>query len=626
MVTSIRAPQVNFNMPTRAPVPEYQSPDIDETADIDWGRVVQGIGRGLAQTKEVEIEQRRTTALNSLAKKALIISERQRQGAINASQADTEFRALRMEGLNAGIGEKEVSDVIGRYNYGIEELEEARQKNMMTAEQNFRNAEIDSARKMYPGIAHLSNVKIQDIFDNINFAFDNVGKYNQQLAMVDPRSEDYTMLKNNRDSEFGDVTYMNMLLDMNTVFTNDGEITPESIQAAKNRAIAIGMKNKLSYEEASLVADAAAKRLGADAVINKNSDFWKQSGEYKKQATEYMVQNYKNKAINTDNVGFFMALAGDEFGKSLMLANTSTWNSAIDSLAMDEKYVDDKGRVRTRTATVLKGNDILGLINGVNRANSNPVFSYYQRGTLTNAAYDTFLVNNEVTPGMSDDALDVVLANTKGLNNSMNPTQAEATANSLSQSADPNERDLGERIKDNEIEIKANANAAQLLKKNNPDNTVVNRLNNSLLANSLRYDEDGMLVVKKSDDLISWQNLGMLFSSDEYKQSVETMNTYLSRIPTAKERIATLQRVYPNIVQPLEINASVEDFAEEGEVSDYEMRQIDRAVNEGEAEMSTGDKDLDILYAELNKDLKPHVRNIVIKAIKEIESRRKNNA
>ena len=636
---SMRAPQVNYNMPARMPTQEIQSPDIQETTPIDWAEVVKGIGQGIAKTREVELQQKQETAMNNIAKKALIIAEKQRQGSITASQADTEFRALRMEGLSAGIGEKALSETIGRYNYGIEELEEARQKNMMTAEQNFRNAEIDNARKMYPGIAHLSNNSIQNIFDNVNASFDAMNKYNQQLAQLDPMSEDYKLLKESRDEEFEDVAFNNMLLEMNTVLANNQEVTPEIMRLMKNQGIMAGIKNgQMSYEEASLAADIASKRLGADSVMNKTSEFWKQSAEYRKQGTEYMIQNYKNKAINTDNVGLFMALAGDEFGKELMVRNRPTWTAAIDSLAKSEMYVDKDGRVRSRAAVVLNSNDVVGVLNGVNKANTNPVFSPYQRGQLSNVAMDVMDINNTPQPGQDDSTLDIISQNVSNFFKNMNEKQLDYTIATLNKSDKPEDRELAQRLTENKVSLKANGYASQMLKKNNPDNTIINRLNTSLIADNLRYTTDGKLVVKKPEGTFSPANAGMLFSSDEYKESVDKMNEYLSRIPTAEERIATLQKIYPNKVQALEVNADVETF-EESEpsevqavrsivnalksarqpttVSPEEMKAMDEAVESGEAvKVSTGDRDLDNLYKALSTDLKPNVKRAVQEAIK----------
>ena len=136
---SYRAPTINYSMKAVQPVRPIEMPNV-KLPEVDLKGIADSFSdayREFNKQQAIKAEEKRQKGLNDLATKSLEIVERQRQGVIKASQADTEMRALRMQALQQGYSTEDVHKVFSNYSMGIESMEEARQKKIMENDQDF---------------------------------------------------------------------------------------------------------------------------------------------------------------------------------------------------------------------------------------------------------------------------------------------------------------------------------------------------------------------------------------------------------------------------------------------------------------------------------------------------------
>lgn len=672
------APNVTYAQNVRAPIPEVQSPRINDK--MDWGRAVSDVagmvGKGFeayqkkkAADADAAIEQRKQQDLNKLALEFNRISEDQRQGRLSPSAADTRMRAVTMDAIASGLSEEDVYNVGKRHGYQIQSLEADRQKMIMTADENAINAQVDNLIALNDSYKSMKKSDVRAIIDQKNFEIDNMSKYQQQMNLLDPASEDYQRLKTYRDQAFQNNATMNMLEFISNQYAkHEGPITPEAYQTITNAGIEFGVSKGMSRDEASLSIDLVMQRIGLKGDVSRYLHGQQFLTEEKENAIKYMMVSERARALNIPGAVTIMAFGGQE-AERLFTTEFSNENPAYITDVVNQIYglvKNPEGKMAA--ADTLKEKNIPFMMGAVNNVHSS-AHSPYMRGAISTTGIELFNKHNKVRPGMSQEELQIVINNTDGTRGAISLRQLEQTAKTLENSADPVEQELGVQLKKDIIDMNANEVAASMLLDNFIHRDSVRSLMEGPLKDQLRVNKNGELFVRTPERAVYDENktplelfVDIMYGSKEFNavrqsdistalvgssgQVVDNLgkiNTYLSRLdPEVRKQtlmdlgvaeqgandepyeffttsiLGGAVDAVKGLIKPL--NTPIAQL--KGKVSDKEMAEIDAAIESGNIIEGKQNDEIAKLQALLDQEeLKPNVRKAVEGTIDVLKTR-----
>lgn len=532
-----RAPTINYSMKPVSPVkpvelPEIEKPEVDMRA---IGSAVDNMYKSFEKQKAAQAEAKKQAGLNDLASKALTVVEKQRQGFIKASQAETEMRALRMQGLQQGFSYEDIHDVFSKYNMGIESMEEARQKKIMENDQSFMNERVNKVRNTYKGLQNKSTTEITNFLEDIDNSQQRTMADMRRLAVLDPNSDDYASVKERVTVDYANNVYSNIVLEISDAVAKDGEITPESIQNYKNMAIKEAVtKYGMTTDMASVAADLAVDNLGLSGNLNRQAEFWKQSTEMKTAISDYLIANAKGRMMSVQGVPEMMAIDGGRaLGEQVAVQSRQTIVNIAQAISSDKLKTNSNGRVIYEASDTIDARNIPDLVRGIQNMNASPIYSPYQRTRLITVTNDALSKDN--TPSV-DDSEEVLATKEKNLTNYFNLVNADIQEQEINKIEDPNER---ERMLGSLYNTKAAVLNAKLFR---PDviGSDIKYLNNSGVADKIRISEDGTVVFAKGPS-----GLYRDFNADKYAAARDKINEKLLKIKNPAVRKATAMQQFP---------------------------------------------------------------------------------
>lgn len=546
-----RAPTINYSMKPVSPVkpvelPEIEKPEVDMRA---IGSAVDDMYKSFEKQKAAQAEAKKQAGLNELASKALTVVEKQRQGFIKGSQAETEMRALRMQALQQGFSHEDVHDVFSKYNMGIESMEEARQKKIMENDQSFMNERVNKIRNTYKGLQNKSTTEITNFLEDIDNSQQRTMADMRRLAVLDPNSDDYASVKERVTIDYANNVYSNIVLEISDAVAKDGEITPESIQNYKNMAIKEAVtKYGMTTDMASVAADLAVDNLGLSGNLNRQAEFWKQSTEMKTAISDYLIAHAKGRMMSVQGVPEMMAIDGGRaLGEQVTLQSRQTIVNIAQAISSDKLKTNSNGRVIYEASDTIDARNIPDLVRGIQNMNASPIYSPYQRTRLITVTNDALSKDN--TPS-ADDSEEILATKEKNLTNYFNLVNADIQEQEINKIEDPNER---ERMLGSLYNAKAAALNAKLFR---PDviGSDIRYLNNSGVADKIRIAEDGTVVFAKGSS-----GLYRDFNADKYADARDKINAKLLKIENPDIRKATAMQQFPAATD-LDISEEVDDM------------------------------------------------------------------
>ena len=534
---SYRAPTINYSMKAVQPIRPIEMPNV-ELPEVDLKGIADSFSdayKEFNKQKAIQAEEKRQKGLNDLATKSLEIVERQRQGVIKASQADTEMRALRMQALQQGYSTEDVHKVFSNFSMGIESMEEARQKKIMENDQDFMNNEVNKARNTYRSLSTKSTTEITSILKDMSSSQQRAMEDLKQLSMLDPNSTDYAMLQDRIVDEYSTNAYYNMALELSDALTQAGEISPESVQNLKNQAIKVGVqKYGMSTDMASLAADRAIDSLGISGNLNAQKEFWEQSTEQKKAVTDYIIANSKGKLMSVAGVPEMMAIDGGRaLGEAVTVQSRETITAIAKAISADNKKVEANGRVTYTASDLIDARSLPDIVRGVINMNNSPIYSPYQRGRMMSVANEAVVQNNMPSPSDTPEDLKVKGEN---IDNYLNLVNSDIQEQEINKIKNPDHREFMMGVLKR---TKAAAINSKLMQPNVLGSDI-NYLNNSGIADKIRISKDGTVVFARGSN-----GLYRDFNAGKYAEVRDKINEKLMRIEDPEVRKETAMQQFP---------------------------------------------------------------------------------
>lgn len=534
---SYRAPTINYSMKAVQPIRPIEIPNV-ELPEVDLKGIADSFSdayKEFNKQQAIKAEEKKQKGLNDLASKSLEIVERQRQGVIKASQADTEMRALRMQALQQGYSTEDVHKVFSNYSMGIESMEEARQKKIMENDQDFMNNEVNKARNTYRSLSTKSTTEITSLLKDMSSSQQRAMEDLKQLSMLDPNSTDYAMLQDRIVDEYSTNAYYNMALELSDALTEAGDITPESVQKLKNQTIKVGVQQYgMSTDLASLAADRAIDSLGISGNLNAQKEFWNQSTEQKKAVTDYLLANAKGKLMSVVGVPELMAMDGGRaLAESVTLQSRQTITEIAKSIVSDEKVTDANGRVSYKVSSLITPESLPDVVRGAVNMSQSPIYSPYQKGRMITVANGSMRENNTPSPTDTPEDLKTKERNLEEYFKIINEPLQDQEINKVE---DPVEREFM-------LAEKKRTKAAYLNSKLMRPNVLgsdINYLNNSGVADKIRISKDGTVVFARGSS-----GLYRDFNAGKYAEIRDKINKQLMRIEDPEVRKETAMQQFP---------------------------------------------------------------------------------
>ena len=537
---SYRAPTINYSMKAVQPIKPIEMPNV-ELPEIDLKGIADSFSdayKEFNKQQAIKAEEKKQKGLNDLATKSLEIVERQRQGVIKASQADTEMRALRMQALQQGFSTEDVHKVFSNYSMGIESMEEARQKKIMENDQDFMNNEVNKARNTYRSLSTKSTTEITSLLKDMSSSQQRAMEDLKQLSMLDPNSTDYAMLQDRIVDEYSTNAYYNMALELSDALTQTGEISPESVQNLKNQAIKVGVqKYGMSTDMASLSADRAIDSLGISGNLNAQKEFWEQSTEQKKAVTDYIIANSKGKLMSVAGVPEMMAIDGGRaLGEAVSVQSRETITAIAKAISADNKKVEANGRVTYAASDLIDARSLPDIVRGVINMNNSPIYSPYQRGRMMSVANEAVVKNN--TPSPSDTPEDLKVKG-ENIDNYLNLVNSGVQEQEINKIQNPEDREFMMGVLKR---TKAAAINSKLMQPNVLGSDI-NYLNNSGVADRVRISKDGTITFARPTGVMG--ELYKTLNAGKYAEVRDKINEKLMRIEDPEVRKETAMQQFP---------------------------------------------------------------------------------
>ena len=567
---SYRAPTINYSMKAVQPVKPIEMPNV-ELPEVNLKGIASSFSdayKEFNKQKAIQAEEKKQKGLNDLATKSLEIVERQRQGVIKASQADTEMRALRMQALQQGYSTEDVHKVFSNYSMGIESMEEARQKKIMENDQDFMNNEVNKARNTYRSLSTKSTTEITSLLKDMSSSQQRAMEDLKQLSMLDPNSTDYAMLQDRIVDEYSTNAYYNMALELSDALTQTGEISPESVQNLKNQAIKVGVQQYgMSTDMASLAADRAIDSLGISGNLNAQKEFWNQSTEQKKAVTDYIIANSKGKLMSVAGVPEMMAIDGGRaLGEAVSVQSRETITAIAKAISADNKKVEANGRVTYAASDLIDARSLPDIVRGVINMNNSPIYSPYQRGRMMSVANEAVVKNN--TPSPSDTPEDLKVKG-ENIDNYLNLVNSDVQEQEINKIQNPEDREfmMGALKRTKAASINSKLMQPNVL------GSDINYLNNSGVADRVRISKDGTITFARPTGAMS--KLYKALNAGKYAEIRDKINEKLMRIEDPEVRKETAMQQFPAAT---DLGIDEEEDAMEGFME--ELNEDIRAVRE----------------------------------------------
>lgn len=649
------APSVSYNQ--QAPQPINQRLENRVTVESpDWLDIAEKgiaiLGKTFAEQEALEAEQQLNQAKNELARKTNAVAEAQRQGLMSYEAASVEYRSLADSYINV-IGEKDVADIIGRYDAGIRKLDEDKQAALAKADNDYFEKQAAEISAKNPALQRMKPSDNIAFLQNMRNVTDSINNYKNALNTM-PEGEAKENMKLGYSQLLKTNIYANTAVQMGNMFAQGKPLTEEDWFIQRQNAVNAGVANGLTQAEASVLADDIAMSISQTGNLTDIKRLYKDNAEFLESANKLRIANASNRLLSLDEVALLKAMP-EELQKNYLTKNYATFDVLLRPF-LSTTQVGTDGKYTVEGINRISTNELPALAQTVSTLNSSNMYNDYIRGKVTNMTLSVVNNSNQLSDISSLTDADNVVLNSDGVRRFVNIPLAKKQAMMLKNSTDPEEVATGEMLEQqiadfesNEQLAKDKQTAAKIVTSMSTLNgdidsyRAINGLKNSFNAASLRFNEDGKLFISNADRgafadaAKSFDELPLV--GGEYEEDLNTINQRLAAVEPGvrKEVLKGLgfkqaedyelplgDKATRYAERTMEVVKSIAEMfgANTPKVSKKEMKEMDTAVAAGEAEeVSTGDEDLDVLYEELKRDLKPNVRRAVERAIALLENR-----
>ena len=501
--TAHYAPQVNYNQSAKAPMPERREPNVDTKSD--WAGAIANafttLGtayiKGASERQKQELETAQQQAYTNLAEKYSRVVQQQRQGIIDPFTAETKIRVIDQEGLQSGIGWKEVKDIRNAYAGKLPDLEVERQKYYNEEMWKTRSAEMEDISKNNIGFQRLSTDKRYAFMNNTAASLDYIGRMNEQLSVLDPSSDEYRSAKEQYTNAVKDNTSLNLMLYISNELANDKDIRESTIAEGKIKAVEYARTQLgMSATEAGVVYDMTVKDLGLDQIAGMNKSAMSLSLDEIKKANDLKIANTKYNLYSIPEIPVIEALKLTD-AMNVRVAAGGAGQKMMDSAVVNVSNLIANGSYE-EAARQIPVEHVPAMMSSVNSTLSSANASSYMKAKVGNTAMSAFLEATAPNVNDSQEQQRVKFLNMQGIRRGINLDAIKNQAEIMSKDKDPAVSKEGMQLKDKVEKLKAGEDYYSIV--SSPWYSDVNVIfRNEAVRDNLRYNQNGELFFKEPD-------------------------------------------------------------------------------------------------------------------------------
>lgn len=537
------APSVNYNQQAPQAIDQRLQSKVDVKSP-DWLNIgmktLSDVTEIYGKAQAVDAEKAFNAAKNDLARQANMIAEEQRQLGMPASAAASRYRMLADSALGAGVlTEKDIADVIGRYDGGILNIDQSRQQKIMEDDQKYWAQQSQEIADNNPSIARMQPSDRTKLLMGMRTLTDDVNKYRNWMGNL-PDGEEKNAAKAYFNQLMGSNIHANMTIQLGNMFAQAKVVTEEDWAMLRHQAVQACMTNGMDRGTAGILVDEVAKSYSVTGDLTDIKRYFKDNANYLESANKLIMANANNRVLSMPGMAYLKAFP-EELQAQLINENFSTYEQLIRPFTAKpnkDGTLEGLDRISIQMAAPLA--------QAVNNMNSSGMYNDYVRGKASIIALNTINKANTITPTSSVEEAKVVALNSDGTRQYINFNLARKQIENLKKSEDPEEVAVGEIFDDTLAETEAqewlakNIPVADKIVKTltnfNGGDRAAYQANNSLQrstnAASLRYNDDGELFISDADR--NWlANTAYNFDQlplvgGEYKEELATINNKLS--------------------------------------------------------------------------------------------------
>lgn len=501
--TAHYAPQVNYSQSAKAPMPERREPNVDTKSD--WAGAIANafttLGtayiKGASERQKQELETAQQQAYTNLAEKYSRVVQQQRQGLIDPFTAETKIRVIDQEGLQSGIGWKEVKDIRNAYAGKLPDLEVERQKYYNEEMWKTRSTEMEEISKNNPGFQRLSTDKRYAFMNNTAASLDYIGRMNEQLSVLDPSSDEYRSAKEQYTNAVKDNTSLNLMLYISNELANDKDIRESTIAEGKIKAVEYARTQLgMSATEAGVVYDMTVKDLGLDQLAGMNKSAMSLSLDEIKKANDLKIANTKYNLYSIPEIPVIEALKLTD-AMNVRVAAGGAGQKMMDSAVVNVSNLIANGNYE-EAARQIPVEHVPAMMSSVNNTLSSANASSYMKAKVGNTAMSAFLEATAPNVNDSQEQQRVKFLNMQGIRRGINLDAIKNQAEIMSRDKDPAVSKEGMQLKDKVEKLKAGEDYYSIV--SSPWYSDVNVIfRNEAVRDNLRYNQNGELFFKEPD-------------------------------------------------------------------------------------------------------------------------------
>ena len=620
------APSVSYNQQAPQPINQRLQSKVDVKSP-DWVstgiQAVESFGKIYGKVKETEAaaqaEAALNTAKNDLARQANMIAEEQRQTGMSAATAASRYRMLADNALAGGtLTEKDIADVIGRYDGGILNIDQSRQQKIMEDDQKYWENQSQEIADKNPALSRMQPSDRTKLLMEMRTLTDDVNKYRGWMSSL-PEGDEKESAKAYYNQLMGSNIKVNMAVQLGNMFAQSKVVNEEDWVALRAQAVQACLDNGMDRATAGVLVDEVANSYSVTGDLTDIKRYFKDNTNYLESANKMILANAENKVVSLPGLALLQAMP-QELQKSMLNQNWPTYQ-LLTRPFLANVITDSNGKKYLEGLDRISPNFVAPLAQAVNNMNSSGMYNDFVRGKTTGIALSAVNSVNQLSPTSSASDANVVALNSDGTRQYINFNLSRKQADVLLSSADPEEVATGEFLTQ-QLDV---AEEQQWLANNIPTaDTIVktltnlnggdeeayranNSLKNSTNAASLRFNDNGELFISDADrDTLA--ELGYAFDKlplvgGEYEEELATINNKLSTLEPEMRKLVLTRAGYKQAEAGELPIAERRNKAEKAMSSAFGGKRKNNKIVEEEIEdLNVSDETLEE-SRELNKDL-----------------------
>lgn len=589
------APSVHYSQHAPQPISQQLHTKPSNIKEPNWGETIASLadtaGKVYLKAREQDIKAEATKAVdsakNDLARKANAIAEEQRQTGMSATTAASRYRMLADSALSGGMNEKDVADVIGRYDGGILNIDQSRQQKIMEDDQKYWENQAQEVADSNPALQRLQPSDRTRFLMEQRTLVDDVNNLRQTIGRM-PEGPEKESVKTLLQGKIGSNVRANMVIQLGNMYAQAKVVTEEDWIALRSQGIDACMANGLDRATAGVIVDEIAKSYSVTGDLTDIKRYFKDDANFLESVNKTILAHAENRFLSAPGMALIQA-APQELQKLVLSRNWGVYQELTKPFLANVTTDKKTGKVTVEGLDRISPQLVGPLAQTVNNMNSSGMYNDYVRGKTTGIVLSKVNEINQLTPTSSASDASIVALNSDGTRKFINFNLTRKQVEGLKNSKDPEEVATGEWLE----EQLNTAEEQEWLAKNIPTadkivKTLTNlnggdveayRANNSLRrstnAASLRYDAEGNLFVSDADRG-ALANLGLALDASmpfggEYKEELDTINNKLAALEPRMRKLVLARAGYKEAVEgelPLSVTSEMPKLADAEDIKE----------------------------------------------------------